>query len=127
MVLSYGALNEALHPGLSLSRRYKRWNRTRRIYGENYRIAPSVSRVGQASCFPNLPALSGAETASGQTIIDAYRLAGHFIQPAGLIADAHQEHGLVGVLEQVDNPLLLVFEVNRLAVGDQVEVRARPG
>jgi len=33
--------------------------------------------------------LSGAEAASGQSIVDAHRLASHFIQPAGLIADAH--------------------------------------
>lgn len=70
-----------------------------------------------------LDPLSGAEAAGGQSVVDARGLASHFFQPPGLIADAHQEHGLVGVLEQIDNALVPVFEVDGLPVGNQMEVR----
>src|SRR5579862_9924229 len=41
-------------------------------------------------------------------------------EAAGLIAHANQEHRLAGVLKDVDDPLVLVFQINRLSVGDQV-------
>ena len=66
--------------------------------------------------------LSGAEAASGESVVDAHRLASDFLETAGLIADAHQEHGLVGVLQQIDNSLMFVLEVDGLPVGHQVEV-----
>ena len=44
----------------------------------------------------------------------ADRLALAFGQTARLVAHADQEHRLPRVLEDVDNPVLLIFEVNRL-------------
>src|ERR1700678_354453 len=54
-----------------------------------------------------------------------YRLAGRFVQAAHLIAHAHQKHGLLSVLENIDDPLLLVFQVDRFAVGDQMQIGVR--
>src|SRR5580704_17250344 len=41
-------------------------------------------------------------------------------ETARLIANANQEHRLTGVLQNIDNPFVLIFEIDRLSVGDQV-------
>jgi hypothetical protein len=60
---------------------------------------------------------------NGKRGLHAHGLAPDLGQPPRLIADAHQEHRLSGVLQNIDDALMLVFEVNRFAVGDQVVMR----
>src|ERR1700688_1416579 len=45
-------------------------------------------------------ALAGSEATRGGSVFEARGLA-NLVQAAGLVADADQEHGLVGVLEQI--------------------------
>ena len=53
-----------------------------------------------------------------------HRLAlGSLVEPSNLVAHANQKHGLLGVLQNVDDPFLLVFQINGLSVGDQVQIR----
>lgn len=59
----------------------------------------------------------------GKRGLYAHRFPPDLGQPPRLIADAHQEHRLSGVLKNIDDALMLVFEVNRFAVGDQVVMR----
>src|SRR5260370_28334707 len=51
------------------------------------------------------------------------RLLGRGLQPPRLIANADQEHQLLGVLEQVDDAVPALLQVDRLAVGQQVYFR----
>ncbi len=44
------------------------------------------------------------------------------VESFGLVADAHEEHGLLGVLQQIDDAFLLIFEINGFAVGQQMQV-----
>ncbi len=44
------------------------------------------------------------------------------VESFGLVADAHEEHGLLGVLQQIDEAFLLIFEINGFAVGQQMQV-----
>src|SRR3954453_22136661 len=62
---------------------------------------------------------SGFHTATRQPLARD-GLFGNFVEPPHLIADANQEHGLSRILEEVDNPILLVFKKDRLAVGEKV-------
>ena len=38
------------------------------------------------------------------------------VEPPHLVADADQKHWLPGVLQEIDDPVLLVLEINRLAI-----------
>ena len=71
--------------------------------------------------------LSAARRASrpGGRRFSLHGLARRIVQAAHLIAHADQEHGLLGVLENVDDALLLVLQVNRLTVGDQMKIGVR--
>src|SRR5258708_38803995 len=53
------------------------------------------------------------------------RLLRSLAEPAHLVAYAHHEPRLLGILEDVDDPALLVLEVDGLAVGHQVQVGFR--
>ena len=44
------------------------------------------------------------------------------LEAAGLIGDADEEHGLTGILQNVDDAFGAFFEIDGFAVGDQVEV-----
>src|SRR5271170_2184210 len=55
-----------------------------------------------------------------------HRLAlGGIVETAHLVAHTHQKHRLFGVLQDVDDPVLLIFQINRFTVGDQVQIRLR--
>jgi hypothetical protein len=44
-------------------------------------------------------------------------LRGRVTQPLDLIAYADQKHRLPRILQQINNPVLLVFQLDRLAIG----------
>src|ERR1700722_3064693 len=48
---------------------------------------------------------------------------GRIVETPDLVADAHQKHRLLGILQDVNDPVLLFFQINRLAIGDQVQIR----
>ena len=48
-------------------------------------------------------------------------------QAAHLIGNANQEHGLARVLQQVDDAVGRLFQINRLAVGQKVDLGFRRG
>ncbi len=52
-------------------------------------------------------------------------LGSRFFKTPHLVADANKEHRLTGVLKQVNNTVLLVFQENGFAVGEQVEAGVR--
>ena len=52
----------------------------------------------------------------------AHRLAVGVANAVRLVAHANQEHRLAGVLQQIDNPRVLILKKNRFAIRHQVEI-----
>src|SRR5580704_15570462 len=68
--------------------------------------------------------LSAADRAAGPGggRFSLHRLTRRVVQTPHLIANANQEHGLFGVFENVDDPLLLVFQVDGFPIRYQMQI-----
>src|SRR5215472_10779044 len=47
------------------------------------------------------------------------------VEAPDLVAHANHEHGLLRVLENIDDPFVLIFQVDRLSVGHEVKIGVR--
>ena len=75
--------------------------------------------------YPNEPNSRPPRGSDGSSPFRAGGFPRSLFQAPGLIADGDQEHRLPGILQQVDDPVLLIFEINRLAVGQQMQIANR--
>jgi len=66
--------------------------------------------------YEGLSAHAKALIADAVVIIGSRRLLGRSFQATGLVGNANQKHRLLGVLQQIDNPVLAFFEVDRLSI-----------
>src|SRR5437763_94327 len=65
--------------------------------------------------------LNSRSQASGEErFTAAIRFFWQFVQAFYLITDANQKHRLFGIFQQVDNALLLVLQIDRLAIRQQM-------
>src|ERR1039457_5401371 len=67
--------------------------------------------------------LHGAGFADRAAQFGAGRLLRGLGQPPHLVADAHQKHGLAGILQQIDDPVRRLFQIDGFAVGEQMSFR----
>src|SRR5579884_3676482 len=90
-------------------RKYRRWddNPTSRVCFQYRRLA------GFARYFRRSKNLADCPYTPGDRRFATAGLFCHFVEPPDLIAYRHKEHGLARVLEQIDNPVVLILQKDR--------------
>src|SRR5260370_16108033 len=92
------------------------------VYPLSQYLAEGLTGTAQSELERLFDLTQADATAAYCSRFHANRLAPDILETPGLIADAHQKHRLLGVLEEIDDALVLVFQIDGFSIGDQVQV-----